>query len=115
MRLLEAPRPAEIIEMKSLSMPSESIFEVIFLNNSCDAFLDLVFESRKPTISSGKNVWMNSPMSSTFEAAADALFVSSSNLFNFQIYAIAASRMGRAELWVACFVLRMFTTSGKKV
>jgi len=51
--------------MKSLSMPKASIFEVIFLNKSYEAFLDLVLESLNPIMSSGRKAFKNSPMLAT--------------------------------------------------
>jgi len=51
--------------MKSLSIPKVSILEVIFLNRSYEAFLDLVLESLNPIMSSGRKALRNSPMLAT--------------------------------------------------
>jgi len=52
-------------EIKSLSIPKASILEVIFLNKSYEAFLDLVLESLNPIMSSGRKALRNSPMLAT--------------------------------------------------
>jgi hypothetical protein len=52
-------------EMKSLSIPRANILEVIFLNRSYEAFLDLVLESLNPIMSSGRKALRNSPILAT--------------------------------------------------